>query len=248
VRLGCFHRLASTEPLSARAALWPSLYGHTAPALVAWVYETGGAVVVRPAGDPPNGPGWTRLPKGWRADGTVIEINDQLEDITTGLPSRPCWPGDSAEKLVRSILRNDGLSYWHVRVNLQTPDAGPSDTCSTVIQTTGGSRRQAPNIVVLVVHDTPQPPHDSVRYPNRFGGRRRLAEARANRSLHAAGRCASISRAETQWRSEAQADGVPAREYVLSSAVSSGGTSCARILISEPGGGGPASVVAADYP
>ncbi|MGO9488000.1 MAG: hypothetical protein ACLQBB_03100 [Solirubrobacteraceae bacterium] len=42
------------EPVRDCATLWPSLYHTAAPPLVAWVYETGGVVVVTlPAGRPP---------------------------------------------------------------------------------------------------------------------------------------------------------------------------------------------------
>jgi hypothetical protein len=249
---GDVHGLFTAEPVSACAALWPSLYHHAAPPLVAWVYETGGAVVVRPADAPPTGSGWRRLPQGWTADGAVIELNDQLEDITTGLPSRRCWPGATASALVRSILRADGLDYWHLRLSEQRPATGPGTRCLTAIQAIGGPEI-GPDTVLLVEHATRAPGTVSRWYPNRFGKQRRLVETRVNRALRSSGGCASIAQAEALWRAEARAAGIPAREDVLgapspTSGASAGGGSCARVFVSEPGGGGPADVFAADYP
>jgi hypothetical protein len=62
----------TADPLRECATLWPSIYHHPAPPLAAWVYETGGAVVVTPADQPPTGGGWRRLPRGWKADAAVL--------------------------------------------------------------------------------------------------------------------------------------------------------------------------------
>jgi hypothetical protein len=244
---GNVHGLFTAEPVSACAALWPSLYHRPAPPLVAWVYETGGAVVVRPTEAPPAGSGWRRLPRGWTANSAAIELNDQLEDVTTGLPSRECWSGASASELVRSILRSDGLDYWHLRVSDQRPAPGPGTRCLTAIQAIGGPEI-APNTVLLVEHATRAPAKASHRYPNRFGMQRRLLEARVNRTLRSSGGCASVAQAEARWRTDARAAGIPAREDVLNAPSRMPGGSCARVFVSEPGGGGPADVFAANYP
>jgi hypothetical protein len=248
---GNVHELFSAEPVSACATLWPSIYHRPAPPLAAWVYETGGAVVVRPADAPPTGSGWTRLPKGWTADGAVIELNDQLEDITTGLPSRTCWSGSSASALVRSTLHSDGLDYWHLRVSDQRPAPSSGTRCLTAIQVIGGPEIE-PDTVMLVEHTTWGPGRGTRRYPNRFGRQRRRVETRVNRTLRSSGGCASITQAEALWRTDARAAGIPAREDILNapSPTSAGSVdgACARVFVSEPGGGGPASVFAADYP
>jgi hypothetical protein len=50
------------EPVRDCAILWRSLYHRSAPPLVAWVAQTGGVVVVVPAGRPPARRGWGRQP------------------------------------------------------------------------------------------------------------------------------------------------------------------------------------------
>jgi hypothetical protein len=247
------HVLVTPDPLAACAALWPSIYHRPAPALVAWVYETGGAVVVRPAGDPPgesSAKGWVRLPRGWRADSATIELNDQLEDITTGLPAQPCWTAASASELVASLLRRDRLGSWHIRVSRQRSSRGASGACLSVIQAIGGPE-DPPDTVLLVEHAVPAPANGTHRYPNRFGRRRRIVERRVNRMLRGEGRCANLRRAAVLWRTQAAAGGIPAGQYRFDAPVDGFATrtgSCARIFVSEPGGGGPSDVYPADLP
>lgn len=247
---GNVHGLFTTEPVAACAALWPSIYHHSAPALVAWVYETGGAVVVRPADSPPSASGWRRLPKGWTADSAAIELNDQFEDITTGLPSRPCWTASSAAALATSILRGDGLSHWRLRVSVQAPEpGGASSTCLSTIQALGGPEL-APHTLLLVERAVRAPAAGRSWYPNRYGRQRRSVEERVNRTLRAGGRCSTAAYAATLWRADARATGIPAGEDIVSAYTpsSQAGARCVRIFVSEPGGGGPANVFAADYP
>ncbi len=243
---GNVHGLFAAEPVSACAALWPSIYHRAAPALTAWVAETGGVVVVRPTGQPPSGTGWVRLPKGWRANSATIELNDQLEDITTGLPSRACWSAASAGALARSLLHSDHLGYWHVRVSTQRPAAGASGSCLSVIQAIGPPEHDT----ILLVETAAAPPARGVsRYANGLGPRRRLVENRVNDALRAGGRCATVAQAAALWRSYARAGGLPASDYTLNTPGPSGtGMRCARVFVNEPGGGGPANVYPADLP
>jgi hypothetical protein len=250
---GGVHELVTAEPVAACAALWPSIYHRAAPALAAWVYETGGAVVVRPVGDPPGGPGatgWKRLPAGWVADRGTVELNDQLEDITTGLPSRPCWTASSASRLASAFLRRDGLASWRVRVSRQHPSRDATGACLSVIQALGGPEVE-PQTILLVERAVRPPAPGASWYPNRFGGRRRAIETRVNRALRAGGRCATLAAAAALWRAEAAAGGLPADQYVLdtpATASPAGKATCARIFVSEPGGGGPSDVYPADLP
>jgi hypothetical protein len=250
-RHGNIRGLFTAEPVAACAALWPAIYHRPAPPLAAWVYETGGAVAVRPAASPPAGSGWMRLPKGWTADGVVIELNDQLEDITTGLPSRLCWSQAAASARVGSILRADGLGYWRMRVSAQGPALSHRANCLTVIQVLGGAE-VAPDTVLLVERAIAAPANGAARYPNRFARQRRAVEARVNRTLRAGGGCASLAQAAALWRVDASAGGIPGREdavNALAPTVAGGaGAACARVFVSEPGGGGPANVLVADYP
>jgi hypothetical protein len=248
---GNSHGLFTAEPVAACAALWPSLYHRPAPPLVAWVYETGGVTVVRPADQPPTERGWKRLPRGWTADGAVIGLNDQLEDVTTGLPSRACWSATAASQLASALLRADGLSNWHLRISSQPPLAGASARCLSVMQAIGGPQL-APNTVMLVERAVKPLADGSPRYPSRFGRQRRTVENRVNRLLRAGGNCATPAQAIALWRARARAGGIPASaDIVQAPTARSGigmGTACARIFISEPGGGGPADVYAADLP
>lgn len=249
-RHGNIRGLFTVEPVAACAALWPAIYHRPAPPLAAWVYETGGAVAVRPAASPPAGSGWMRLPKGWTADGVVIELNDQLEDITTGLPSRPCWSQAAASARVKSILRADGLGYWRMRISAQEPASSRHANCLMVVQVLGGAEI-APDTVLLVERAIAAPAIGAARYPNRFARQRRAVEARVNRTLRSGG-CASLTQAATLWRVDARAGGIPTREDVLNApaptAAGGAGAACARVFVSEPGGGGPANVLVADYP
>ncbi|HEY7934349.1 MAG TPA: hypothetical protein VID48_11055 [Solirubrobacteraceae bacterium] len=246
---GDVHGLFTAEPVSACAALWPSIYHRPAPALTAWIYETGGAVLVRPAAAPAIGKGWRRLPKGWKADSAVIELNDQLEDITTGLPSRPCWSAPAAAAMVTGTLHADGLDHWHLRVSTQPSQGDASGACMSVIQAIGGPEI-ASDTILLVEHAVHAPAKRSSWYPNRFGEQRRLAENRVNHALRVGGHCASLAQAVSLWRSQAHTGGIPTNEYVMNAPApeTAAGAHCARVFISEPGGGGPANVFAADYP
>ncbi len=236
------------EPLRDCASLWPSIYHQAAPPLVAWVAQTGGVVVVTPAGRPPAGAGWQRLPAGWKADSAVLGLHVQLEDITTGLEAHTCWSAPEASALVTSILRSDGLGAWKVHINKGRAN-GAHPNCLTVISATGAE----PHAVVLVEHwvqdagnpstlvNTPSGPVEHARLTS--------TETHVNRALTANGHCASVSEAATSWRSSAAAARIPDRRYVLfTQADTSTKTGCARVLVNSPGGGGPADVYAADLP
>ncbi len=235
------------EPVRDCATLWRSIYHRPAPPLVAWIYETGGAVVVTPAGHPPSGRGWRPLPSGWRADSAVLQLSMQLEDITTGIQTRSCWSASTATALVTSILRADGLRTWHVRVKTERANSAHA-TCLTVSAVTGAAARS----VLLVERPEQEPPGWSRPFPSGPIEHTRLtsAETHVNSALAADGHCASVAQAATLWRSTARATGIPDARYVLfTQATGHKATAgCARVLVNAPGGGGPASVYAADLP
>ena len=236
------------EPVRDCATLWPSIYHQPAPALTAWVYDTGGVVVVTPADQPPAGRGWRRLSAGWKANASVLGLHLQLEDITTGLEAHRCWSASDASALVRSILRADGLDAWQLRVNTERADAAHPN-CLLVAAVTGAQ----PRSVLLVERpvqdrgnhstmvETPSGPIEHARLVS--------TETSVNSSLTAAGRCASVASAAALWRSSAKAAGIPAGRYVLFMQTGTSTTThCARVLVDSPGGGGPADVYAADLP
>jgi hypothetical protein len=236
------------EPVRDCATLWPSLYHRPAPALVAWVARTGGVVVVTPAGRPPTGAGWRRLPAGWRADAAVLGLHVQLEDITTGLEAHQCWSAPAAWALVTSTLHADGLDSWRVGVHDDRAD-GAHPNCLTVIAAVGGEPR-----LVLLVEARVQVAGDPARLVDTPSGavehaRLTVVETRVNRALRADHGCASVARAAALWRSSAAAAGIPGARYVLFTQTgASTATSCARVFVNSPGGGGAAEVYAADLP
>lgn len=237
------------EPVRDCRTLWPSLYHRPAPPLVAWVYETGGAVGVMPAGRPPAGGGWRRLPSGWSAYAAVLQLHVQLEDIDTGLEAHQCWSAFAARALVTSILRADGLGSWRVRVATNRPH-GAHPNCLLVLPVTGAEPHS-----VLLVEGWVQDSGDASSLVNTPSGpveHARLAstETRVNDALGAGGRCASVAQAGALWRSQARADGIPDARYVLFAQPSArhAVAGCARVFVNSPGGGGPADVYAADLP
>jgi hypothetical protein len=234
------------EPVRGCTIMWQSIYHRPAPPLVAWIYETGGAVVVTPAGHPPSGSGWQRLPSSWKANAAVLGLHLQLEDITTGLEAHRCWSASKANALVTSILRADGLRSWQVRVKTERAHS-PHPTCLSVAAVMGS----AAHLVLLVERPEQQPAGWSPPFPSGPIEHARLtsAETRVNSSLAARGRCESVGQAARLWRSTARAIGIPDARYILFTQANSHNTTrCARVLVNAPGGGGPANVYAADLP
>lgn len=236
------------EPVRDCATLWPSLYHQPAPPLTAWVAQTGGVVVVTPAGQPPAGAGWRRLPAGWKANPAVLGLHLQLEDITTGFEAHLCWSVTDASALATSILRSDGLSSWRVRVHNNRQN-GAHPNCLTVAPVTGAEPRS-----ILLVEEWVQDSGNPSRLVNTPSGpaehaRLTSAETQVNHALTAGRRCASVAEAAALWRSTATTAGIPNGRYVLfTQAGNPTTTRCARVLLNSPGGGGPADVYAAYLP
>jgi hypothetical protein len=236
------------EPVRDCATLWPSLYHRPAPPLVAWVYETGGVVVVTPAGHPPTGHGWRRLPPGWKANSAVLAVHAQLEDITTGIQAHACWSPGGARALVTSILHADGLTSWHIRVKVERPN-GAHPNCLTVAAATGAE----PQAVLLVERPVEVPASWSATtspLPSRSDVPIAHLEIQINRSLMAPGDCATVAHVATLWRSRAHAEHIPAASFVLFTQSTAGlrAVRCARVLVNAPGGGGLADVYVAALP
>lgn len=239
-------QLVGPNPVATCSALWPSLYHHAAPPLLAWVRETGGVVWVLPANVPPREGGWIRLPPGWRTDGALIELTDQLEDITTGLPSRQCWPAGTAVALVKSALRRDGLADWKV-VRQTGPSTEKQATCAAV--ETPPSIEVQKHTVALRLVPRRMPAGGWPSPAGRAEGRRlKSVETRVNGALFASGSCATLTQAAALWRSRAHAGGLRQSYNLVSLATNPrGGRPCARIIV-DVLGGGTVNVLATYYP
>jgi hypothetical protein len=236
------------DPVRDCATRWPSLHHQPAPRLTAWVAETGGAVVVIRAGTPPPAGHWRRLPGGWRADAAVIQLNDQLQDITTGLAARSCWSAPAASALVDSILLTDGLSGWHVGVKLE-PAEGAHPNCLLV----DSSIAAQDHAVRLIERRVQAPASGSFMTTGAQMNRARFSavEGEVNRTLSApAGHCASVAQAAGLWRARAHAAGLGAGSYVMFAPPPEPRATarCARVTVMAPGGGGPYDVYVAEVP
>lgn len=234
---------ATGNPVRDCAMRWPLLYHEPAPALVAWVASTGGAVVVVPKGAPPReGADWQRLPAGWTQDRHLVLLSHQLEDISTGLESRTCWTASSARALVRATLRSDGLSSWRIEVRKRRPE-GAAPSCllvNALLEAEGHSVEGGP--VTLLKSLVKGPTHGSFRTPAGAAELRRVAtiERHVNEEIAASkAACASVSRASALWRSQTQRAGLPADRFAIFPwPHPPAHRGCARIYITAPGGGG----------
>ena len=178
----------------------------------------------------------------------MLGLHLQLEDITTGLEAHACWSASDASALVTSILHADGLASWQVQVRTGRAD-GAHPNCLIVLPVTGAE----PHSVLLVEHAVQEPgnPSTMVNTPSGPVEHARLTstETSVNRSLTAAGHCASVTEAAALWRSSAAAAGIPDERYVLFAQTGTSSiTKCARVLVNSPGGGGAADVYAAELP
>ncbi len=244
--------LVDPDPISACHALWPTLYRHAAPPLAAWSHAGRGVVLVTPSDSPPTEAGWTRLPAGWTADSALIELTDQLQDITTGYPAASCLSPASGPMLARSVLRSDGLS-WRVGVDYYR-EAGRSAFYSPTPDPAWGARclfaDPAPTIDpaarAILVHLSPHPTEAPIAAGATDAPRLISAERRANAGLARPGRCATPAQAAALWRSEAHAAGVAA-VYNLYASTAAARRGCARVIVNVLGGGG-VNVLAVAYP
>ena len=124
------------DPIIDCATAWPSATRGlaAAPLLTAWrlANDTKVAVVQPASWGPPariGGVAWRRLPRYWTVDLGVVELTDQLNDISTKLSGTPitasgvspCSYAGADERIVRSLLAADGLSSWRVAVSRTDP-------------------------------------------------------------------------------------------------------------------------------
>ena len=234
------------EPVRDCATLWPSMYHHAPPALVAWVAETGGAVVVTPVGRPPAGDGWRQLPSGWTADSAVLLLHTQLEDITTGIEARPCWSAPAASALVAAMLRTDELdSVAHPRQNRtskrrapQLPEGVGVDGHRTALGAAGRAPRAR---ACRMVPDVPK--RTSRTCASDLHGDARQYHAERRRALCERATGGGALALKRSCRRHPHSEICPV--HTVKSRQHGG---LRHVFVDAPGGGGPADVYAAKLP
>jgi hypothetical protein len=193
------------DPLIDCAAALTQAQGRPAPRLVAWGNGFQTAVVRRAGSGPPSGAGaWRQLPAGWTVDLPVVELNDQLNDISAGMADgMDCTYASRAKRVARALLVADGLHGWRVALHANN---GP------LVQ---GCRQIAPNVdapertIELIqiqelgrpTHVTPLQHRRQHEYASALASLLRL-QAHANRSLGE--RCATVTQAASLWQREAR--------------------------------------------
>ena len=218
------------DPVVDCAALW-ARSGSVVPPLVAWTSPYGGDAVVRraSAGPPPFGSGWQRLPAGWTADLPVVELNDQLHDISARMAvGDACTYAKRAVRLARALLVADDLPAW--RVTLRANNGPLSSGCRHVVPDIDGATRTIELIQIQAEWPTRQSAHarqhtgqQSTASPSvrlhlvpSLQQRRRdythalqlllLEQRRTNRSLSE--RCETVPQAAALWTRQAAAMGL----------------------------------------
>jgi hypothetical protein len=197
------------DPLIDCAAALLQAQGHRPPRLLAAWGNGVQTAVVRPAGSGPPASGgvWQLLPAGWTVDLHVVELNDQLNDISAGMADgQACTYAAHAVRVARSLLAADGLHRWHVTLHANN---GPL---------VHGCRHVAPNvdrashtIQLIQIQKFSGPMHVTALQRRRERAYfRALAslqtlQTRANRVLDA--RCESVGQAARLWQREASAAG-----------------------------------------
>jgi hypothetical protein len=201
------------NPLVDCRASWESAAAgrSAAPPLAAWA-GGGYAAVVQPAawGAPDGGP-WTRLPPGWTVNLGVVELTDQLNDITSGLGGAPtCTYALGDLRLVRALLHADGLQGWRVQVRTNYGHAVVSG-CRVTAEDISGADHTVQLIQFRQAPPATAPVHRSARQRRFYAAADRIPslvaklDTRVNKLL--ARRCVSVSVAAHLWVSEARAAG-----------------------------------------
>jgi hypothetical protein len=256
------------DPIVDCAAMWPSATGGraAAPPLAAWELDSGTeTAVVQPASwgrpAPIRGVGWQRLPSGWTVNLGVVELTDQLNDISISpYGGPPCSYVNRDEQTIRSLFRVDGLQGWRIVVTAFQRGATVSAGCRFTIPNVDGSART----VQLIQNGAPGhvrlTPQDKklINAGNTANHKLYVLDKSINRTLSK--RCEAVNAAAALWTRRARADGfnptspayyrtlnatpnpVPARlsdyYYTLVKQPASQNTgSCAHILVMRAGGG-----------
>jgi hypothetical protein len=210
------------NPVIDCATAWPSATAGraAAPPLTAWglANNTKAAVVQPTRWGPPAQSGsvaWRRLPADWTVDLSVVELTDQLSDISTNLSGTaitrsgvsPCSYARDDERIVRSLLAADGLSSWRVIVRPSDPGRAVSSDCVVTTHSVDGAARTVQLLQFGPTQPYRQTPrqrnstHDSIVANLKLGA--------LDRSVNSvlAKRCQSVASAAAQWTRTARAAG-----------------------------------------
>jgi hypothetical protein len=205
-------------PLIDCAAAWASATAGraAAPPLAVWGTSSGTeSAVVQPASwGPPRGNAhthWRRLPAGWTVNLGVVELTDQLSDISISpYGGPPCTYAGRDVRVVRSLFAADGLDSWQVSVSPSGPGAGVSAACRWTLANVDGGARTVELLQASAPNRRPVPLSAQQR---RLAGEAAAADrrlvalhGRVNRVLGA--RCESVSAAAALWSADARAAGL----------------------------------------
>jgi hypothetical protein len=178
------------DPLIDCAAAWPSASGgkRSAPPLTLWGTTSGReTAVARPTalGPEPSSQNftWKKLPDGWTVNLSVVEVTDQLNNITIpfngNTPAEPCTRIGPDTSVVRSLLERDGLASWTVTARGQVHGGPVSKTaCRAVIWIVNGASQ---NVLLLQGAPTVAPPRPVRPTKQQRAEARLLAASRARR-------------------------------------------------------------------
>ncbi|HEY1774656.1 MAG TPA: hypothetical protein VGG41_00725 [Solirubrobacteraceae bacterium] len=197
------------DPLIDCAAAFFQQRARRPPRLTAWSNGRQTAVV-RPldAGPPPSSDGpWHRLPAGWTVDLHVVELTDQLNDISAGMADGPaCTYGARALRVARALLADDGLPGW--RVTLHANNGPLVSGCRHIAPNVDNSTHTIELIQIQALAPPAHVPAEQLRrqrdYQRALASLSRL-QARLNHTLGE--RCESVVQAARLWRGSARADG-----------------------------------------
>jgi hypothetical protein len=210
------------NPIIDCASAWPSATGGraAAPPLTAWglANDTKVAVVQPTSWGPPGqigGVAWRRLPGDWTVDLAVVELTDQLNDITTKLsgtaitPSgvSPCSYARDDKRIVQSLLAADGLSSWRVIVRPTDPGRAVSPGCRVTVPNVDGAGRT----VQLLQFGPTQPHRQTLKQRNSANETviANLTLAKLDRDVNGllARQCQSVDDAAARWSRAARSAG-----------------------------------------
>ncbi|MGA2471315.1 MAG: hypothetical protein ABSG64_11565 [Solirubrobacteraceae bacterium] len=205
------------DPIVDCAAAWPQATSgaSTAPALAAWATTSGRELdaVVQPMswGAPKPVHHWRRLPLGWTVNLGVVELTDQLNNISISPYGGPSCTYISVDvRAVRALLRSDSLTSWRVIAsNNPTGPGSVSSACRFTIPTVASAQR---TVLLLQNGAAPSPAvrpsaatQLAINESSAAARELRLLYRRVNRTLDR--RCYSVGAAAALWIDQARAAG-----------------------------------------